>query len=223
METRQILIDQRGNRFRSTSKAIPHAVTHEAGGSDALTVQSIGGLSSSEIYRLFRDVETSCSDYTDFYKLLKKYCPLGPTGKIPSAYLPVSILQNSYIEYVANFPGTLKTGVFDLIPIRHNCILHSISATLAEKPVNGDTIVSIRREPGTLEDRIETPEGQSTYNAYVILPEDSETPYSTGDTDISGFMAQLAGGSRVAVNIDSVGADNPGEFLTVRILTKLIT
>ena len=72
MATETIIIDQTGNRFRSTTKTTPHARTHGVNGADPLSVQAIGGLSAKEIYQLFKRVETSCQDYTDFYKLFSR-------------------------------------------------------------------------------------------------------------------------------------------------------
>ena len=227
MQTKTVLIDQTGNRFQASTSVDNHAYRHKNGGSDPVTVNEIGGLSSVEIYQLFKRVERTCSDYTDFYALLKERVPIGPGGKISWSYMPDGIVDNGYIEYVATFPGTLKTvNTFDVIPVRARGKVVGASATIASKP-DADIAVTI-----TTSILLETG-GAGSGNLITLIDDGGSNEHYTVKWPITNQEADVAypefevgpnldgGRDSLKIGIDTGGASNPGEFLTVRVLTKL--
>jgi len=212
-----VIIDQTGNRYEGSTVADKHARTHKLNGTDAISIAELGGLTSKEIHQLFKRVERTCKDYTNFYSLLDNYAKLGTDGKVPISLLPDGLLTRGYIEYVANYPGTIKTvDTFDIIPVRAACKVVGVSATLAAKPdvdidiiiKNGDTVLT-------------KPNGTNLAILQPASTEYSRDHWEDNDPHEGIFTIGANGTIQVGISVPT-GVEEPGEFLTVRILTSLI-
>ena len=137
----------------------------------------------------------------------------GPQGEQGEQGVPGPNIDVSYFSRPGTLEASVPTGVN---PLHGTGNIERVMVALTEAPTGSSMIASLRLNDNEVQS-IEVPEGSD----WLDVPEVPTAPDGSEWLDTTGLSIATEDGDRLTCPIVQVGSDNPGSYLTVKVLRSV--